>query len=92
MAHEHVDHESGYYELVTEPEAMRRTSLGRRHFRRARATGELAVFAVGSWPRYRWGDVLAWIERSRVDIDADVVGHDARDRVRQEEAAHETRT
>ena len=53
-------------ELVTIPEAQRRTGLGRRQFRRAIEEGGLAVFTVGAWPRVRWRDVVAWIERSRL--------------------------
>jgi hypothetical protein len=58
--------EKGYStELVTLPEAQRRTGLGLRQFRRAIETGALAVFDVGGWPRLRWRDVLAWIESNR---------------------------
>ena len=52
-------------EFVTIPEAKRLTGLGLRQFRRAIANGELSVFDVGSWPRVRWSEVLAWVEASR---------------------------
>ena len=52
-------------ELITLPEAQRRTGLGRRQFRRAEIQGELPVYRVGGWPRVRWVDVLDWIEAHR---------------------------
>ncbi len=57
---------SGSDELVTIPEAQRRTGLGRRQFRRAIEEGGLAVFTVGAWPRVRWVDVIRWICSQRV--------------------------
>jgi hypothetical protein len=52
-------------ELVTIPEAQRRTGLGRRQFRRAIADGLLEVYDVGGWPRLRWTSVLTFIEGTR---------------------------
>ena len=51
--------------FVTVPEAVRRSGLGLRQFRRAIADRTLAVYDVGGWPRVRWNDVLAWIEGHR---------------------------
>jgi excisionase family DNA binding protein len=68
-------------DLVTVPEAQRRTGLGRRQFRRAIESGELPVYDVGGWRRVRWSDVLAWIEstrRARTDHPAEA--HHARKR------------
>ena len=56
-------------ELVTVPEAMRRTRVGHRQFRRAIRTGALTVYDLGSWPRVRWGDVLAWLEAQRRPVE-----------------------
>ena len=53
-------------ELCTVPEASRRTGLGLRQLRRAIQAGEVSVYQIGSWPRVRWRDVVAWIERSRL--------------------------
>ena len=52
-------------ELVTLPQAQRRTGLGRRQFRRAIEDGELPVYDVGGWPRLRWSEVLRFIEAHR---------------------------
>ena len=30
-----------------------------------RERGELPIYEVGGWPRVRWSDVLAWVERAR---------------------------
>jgi excisionase family DNA binding protein len=54
-------------EYVTIPEAQRRTGIGRRQFTKALKSGDLGVYDLGSWPRVRWADVLAWIERKRRD-------------------------
>ena len=51
--------------FVTLPEASRQTGIGLRQFRRAVESGRLQVFDIGSWPRLRWNDVLAWIEGTR---------------------------
>ena len=48
-------------ESVTVPEAVRRTGIGIRQFRRAIAEGELDVFDFG-WPRLSWRSVLSWAE------------------------------
>jgi excisionase family DNA binding protein len=52
-------------EMVTLGEARRRTGIGRRQFKRAVDEGGLAAFMIGAWPRVRWRDVLAWVERQR---------------------------
>ena len=52
-------------ELVTIPEAQRRTHLGRRQFNSAIRQGLLSVYDIGGWPRVRWSDCLAWIESKR---------------------------
>lgn len=52
-------------ELCTIPEAARRSGLGLRQIRRAIATGEVSVYAIGSWPRVRWREVVAFIEARR---------------------------
>ena len=52
-------------ELVTLPQAQRRTGLGRRQFRRAIEAGDLPVYLVGSWPRVRWSEVVAFIEGTK---------------------------
>ncbi len=52
-------------QLMTIPEAARRSGLGLRQFRRAIESGELPVFDVGDWPRVRWSDVLAWVEGTK---------------------------
>jgi hypothetical protein len=54
-------------EYVTIPEAQRRTGIGRRQFTKAAKSGYLAVYDLGSWPRVRWTDVVAWIQRQRRD-------------------------
>jgi hypothetical protein len=56
---------STFPELVTIPEAARRSGLGLRQFRRAILNDELPVFDVGDWPRVRWRDVLQWVEGTR---------------------------
>ena len=52
-------------ELCTIPEAARRSGLGLRQLRKAVQAGEVSVYQIGSWPRVRWRDVLAWIDRHR---------------------------
>jgi hypothetical protein len=52
-------------ELLTLPTAARRAGVGLRQLWRARHRGELSVYLIGGWPRVRWTDVLAWIERQR---------------------------
>ena len=51
--------------FVTLPEASRQTGIGLRQFRRAIESGRLQVFDIGSWPRVRWSEVLAWVETTR---------------------------
>jgi hypothetical protein len=68
-------------ELVTIPEAKRRTGLGLRQFRRGIADGSLAVSDLGGWPRVRWSEVLAWIEGTRrASADRPLDTHHARER------------
>lgn len=57
--------EAKSFELVTLPEASRRAGVGLRQLHRARDRGELPVYQIGGWPRVRWTEVLAWIERQR---------------------------
>ncbi len=52
-------------ELITIPFAARKAGIGVRHLRKATARGEITTFQIGAWPRVRWPDVLAWIERQR---------------------------
>ena len=52
-------------EFVTVPEAVRRSGLGLRQFRRAIRWGELPAYDVGGWPRLRWSEVLAFVESKR---------------------------
>lgn len=69
------------HEFVTIPKAQRLTGLGRRQFQRAINSGELSVFDVGSWPRVRWSEVLAWVEASRrITGDRRTELHDERER------------
>ena len=51
--------------LLTRPEAARRLNVGLRQIHEACETGALPVYRVGSWPRVRWRDVLAWLETTR---------------------------
>ena len=52
------------FEMVTVPEAARRTGIGRRQFRRAIESGELPIYELG-WPRVRWDEVRTWLDRRR---------------------------
>ena len=54
------------FEMVTVPEAARRTGIGRRQFRRAIESGELPIYELG-WPRVRWDEVRTWLDRRRRD-------------------------
>jgi len=51
--------------LLTLPEAARRVGIGVRQLRLARDRGQLLIYRVGTWPRVRWSDVCAWLERHR---------------------------
>ncbi len=51
--------------FLTVPETARRTKVGERQWRRAIQRGELSVYLVGSWPRVRWTEALAWLECQR---------------------------
>ena len=51
-------------QLITIPEVTRR-GVPPRPFRRAVRDGEIEVFDLGGWPRVRWPDVLAWIDKHR---------------------------
>ena len=53
------------YRFVTIGEVTRRTGIGRRQLQRAIAAGQIEVYDLGAWPRVRWADVIAWIERNR---------------------------
>jgi hypothetical protein len=66
-------------ELITRPEAYRRTQC-RRALARAIEAGEIPLYDLGGWPRLRWSDVLSFIESTRRATDelpAD--GHSARE-------------
>ena len=52
-------------ELITIPFAAQKAGIGVRLLRKATARGEITTFQIGAWPRVRWPDVLAWIERQR---------------------------
>ena len=58
-------------ELCTVPEAARRSGLGLRQIRRAIEAGEVSVYQIGSWPRLRWREVVAFIDACRRRRSAD---------------------
>lgn len=53
-------------EFVTRRSAAKRAGIGERQIRAATAAGEIPLYQVGAWPRVRYRDVLAWIERQHV--------------------------
>ncbi len=57
-------------DFPTRPEAARRLGIGLRQIRRACERDDIAVYEVGGWPRVRWVEVLAWIERTRRGTDS----------------------
>jgi excisionase family DNA binding protein len=62
------EHEPG--EMLTAAELARELKVSRRTLARWRSEGTgPPFFRVGRSPRYRWGDVQAWIERTRWPAD-----------------------
>ena len=59
--------ESGRAPFVTMPRAARETGIGLRQFRRAVEAGDLPVYDVGGWPRLKWEEITAWLDRRRRD-------------------------
>ena len=52
----------------TLPATARHTGIGVGTLRKAVANGELTTYDVGGWPRLRWREVRAWIERKPHDL------------------------
>ena len=52
-------------ELITKPEARRRTGLGERQFTQAVERGEISEYRIGGWPRFLWPEIVGWIESKR---------------------------
>ena len=69
--------ESGRAPFVTMPRAARETGIGLRQFRRAVKTGDLPVYDVGGWPRLKWEEIAAWLDRRRRRATRGDAGSDA---------------